>query len=408
MRALCVAVLTLTLGCGSSGGEAKDAAVNDGAALDAVVVDAAAALDAALADAARSCVDDLPAPVLVDPARTAELAVVGDPGSPTGIFDPSVVYPLGAPGGAMSYSSVTSTASIRTRIALSGDRGVTWTYVADANAVAALTIPSTDAAACPGGTCTGNLINEVSSLLIDPLDPDPARRWKLITHRYLVLPPTTLRYDYGHIALATAPEPQGPWTTPTPLIGWPSTSTFSSAGAATTTTGLGLPDCLVLTEPGAFLRGAEIDLVVGCVAVVGGAPQIRMELLRSTDHARTFTRVRTLLNAADAACLGEPGSARLNAGELFTSGGQEYLIATPEVTGQGYRGCVVMPIDDPVTGAVRRGPTGAPVVLRRFTAARFTGACSYAEGTTTGYLVPIAFLDQPRVFRIFKSGQLAP
>ena len=81
---------------------------------------------------------------------------------------------------------------------------------------------------------------------------------------------------------------------------------------------------------------------------------------------------------------------------------------TPEVTGQGYRGCVVMPIDDPVTGAVRRGPTGAPVVLRRFTAARFTGACSYAEGTTTGYLVPIAFLDQPRVFRIFKSGQLAP
>lgn len=408
MRALCVAVLTLTLGCGSSGGDAKDAAVGDGAALDAVMVDAGAVVDAAPADAARSCVDDLPAPVLVDPAVAPELAVVGDPGSAAGIFDPSVVYPLGAPGGAMSYSSVAATASIRTRIALSGDRGVTWTYVADANAVAALTIPSTDAAACPGGTCTGNLINEVSSLLIDPLDPDPARRWKLITHRYLVLPPTTLRYDYGHIALATAPEPQGPWSAPTPIIGWPSASTFSSAGAATTTTGLGLGDCVVLTEPGAFLRGAEIDLVVGCVAVVAGAPQIRMELLRSTDHARTFTRVRTLLNAADAACLGEPGSARLNAGELFVSGGQQYLIATPEVTGQGYRGCAVIPIDDPVTGAVRRGPTGAPVVLRRFTAARFTGACSYAEGTTTGYLVPIAFLDQARVFRIFKSGQLAP
>lgn len=408
MRALCVVALTLTLGCGSSGGAAKDAAVSDGAGLDAVLVDAGAAVDAALADAARSCVDDLPAPVLVDPAVAPELVVVGDPGSAAGIFDPSLVYPAGAPGGAMSYSSVTSTASIRTRIALSGDRGATWTYVADANAVTALSIPSSDTAACPTGTCSGNLINEVSSLLIDPLDPDPARRWKLITHRYLVLPPTTLRYDLGHIALATAPEPQGPWTAPTPIIGWPSTSTFSSAGAATTTTGLGLADCLVLTEPGAFLRGAEIDLVVGCVALVAGAPQIRMELLRSTDHARTFTRVRTLLNAADAACLGEPGSARLNAGELFTSGGQQYLLATPEVTGQGYRGCAVMPIDDPVTGAVRRGPTGAPVVLRRFTAARFTGACSYAEGTTMGYLVPIAFLDQPRVFRIFKSGTLAP
>ena len=103
MRALCVAVLTLTLGCGSSGGDAKDAAVGDGAALDAVMVDAGAVVDAAPADAARSCVDDLPAPVLVDPAVAPELAVVGDPGSAAGIFDPSVVYPLGAPGGAMSF-----------------------------------------------------------------------------------------------------------------------------------------------------------------------------------------------------------------------------------------------------------------------------------------------------------------
>jgi len=387
-------------GCGDSTSTGRDGG-RDGAPDDAPTV-----TDAAPPDAARVCQDDLPSPITIDPAVTPEITILNDPGSPAGIFDPSLVYPSGAPSGALAYSSVTSTASIRTRIALSSDRGNSWTYVADANAPATVMVDSTDTAACPSGTCTGQLINEVSSLVIDPLDADAQRRWKLFTHRYLVLPPAVLRYDYGHIALATAPAPEGPWSAPQNLIGWPSTSSISSAGAATLTTGINLGGCVALTEPGALVRQGTIDLVVGCVSVAGGV-SIRLELLRSTDHARSFTRVRTLLSGADVPCLGE-NTTRVNAGELFVAGGQQYLIATPDVEGAGYRGCAVMPIDDPVSGAVRRSALGGPVVLRTFVASRFIGACSYAEGPLHGYLIPIAFLGDPRTFRMYRSGRSAP
>ena len=69
----------------------------------------------------------------VDPASTPELAIIGDPGSPLGIFDPSLVYPAGAPGGALSYSTVLTQEAVHTRIALSADAGATWTFLSDAN-----------------------------------------------------------------------------------------------------------------------------------------------------------------------------------------------------------------------------------------------------------------------------------
>jgi len=346
----------------------------------------------------------------VDPASTPELAIIGDPGSPLGIFDPSVVYPAGAPGGALSYSTVLTQEAVHTRIALSADAGATWTFVADANAVEPAMIETTDTKVCPGGSCTGNLINEVSSLIIDPDDPDPARRWKLFTHRYLVTPGATLLHRYGYIALYTAAEPQGPWSGPENVIGWDSETAFSSAGAATNASKIpALANCFALTEPGAlWVPGLGIDLALGCASVVGGV-SIRIERLRSTDHGKTFTYVGKLLGGEDAACL-DAVEPRVNAGDLFFAGGKQYLIATPSTSDKGYRGCFVFPIDDPVSGLVRRDAQGQPVIVRRIDNPdkRFTGACSYAEGVT-GYLVPIAFLDQPpKVFRTFRTNIVAP
>ena len=347
---------------------------------------------------------------LVDPARTPELAIAGDPGSPMGIFDPSMVYPSGAIGGALSYSSVSSQDAIRTRIAVSADAGAHWTYVTDANTVEAATIDSTDPVVCPGGSCSGNLINEVSSLILDPEDPDPTRRWKLFAHRYLAQPNHSLLYRYGYIALYTASKPEGPWVGPANSIGWSSETPLSSVGAGTNISQIpALADCLALTEPGAlWVPGVGLDLALGCVSLENGV-SIRIERLRSTDHGATFHHVGTLLDGADAPCLGgtEP---RINAAELFFAGGKEYLIATPGTESEGYRGCYVFPIDDPITGVVRRDGQGKAIYVRRLDNPdqRFTGACCHAEGAP-GYLVPIAFLDEPpRVFRTFRTSVVAP
>src|SRR5262249_27618362 len=127
-----------------------------------------------------------PAPTIVDPASARELAIVGEPGAAAGIFDPSIIYPGPASGGALAYSAMPDEHSIRTRLAASTDHGATWVYAADLNQPEAATIATTDPnEKCPANSCSGFLISEVPSLVFDADDPDPSRRWKLFAHRYL-------------------------------------------------------------------------------------------------------------------------------------------------------------------------------------------------------------------------------
>lgn len=347
---------------------------------------------------------------VVTVARTPMLAPSGEAGSTEGIFDPSVEYPAGAPAGAMSYSSVVSGTDIHTRIAVSNDQGATWTVVADANQAGPLTIPSTDAADCPGGSCTGVLVHEVSSLSFDAGDPDPNRQWKLFVHSYLVIP-GKLRYDYGHIAMQTAPAPEGPWSEGTAAVGWESTSTFSSEGASLLTNDIPeLSDCLLMTEPAAlFVPGQGLDLALGC-AYFDSAVKIRIVLLRSTDHGASFQFVSNLLTAEDAACLGGK-IPHVNAASLFLAGGEELLFATP-ADDTGYRGCHLFRIDDPQKGTLLRDANGAPIALRRLDTdpPGFNGACAFAEGAVKlGALVPFAeAVNGKRSFRILTPGLTMP
>ncbi|MEJ7596652.1 MAG: hypothetical protein WKG01_01980 [Kofleriaceae bacterium] len=376
--------------CGGGGGGSGDSGVGD------------AGRDAPADAAVASC----PTPTEVPTPPEAELVVAGDVGSTLGIFDPSIVYPADAAAGAMAYSAVPDQETIRTRIAVSTNAGQSWTYAAEANVPEPLSITSTDTTECPGGTCTGKLVSEVSSLIYDADDPDAGRRWKLFAHRYLVGPEVALHYRIGTITVQTAGQPQGPWTAPQKMIGWNGPTTYSSSGVPTSTSTLtGMADCIALTEPGAMWLPGSIQLAVGCV-YVDGTPKIRIELLRSTDHATSWIAAGTLVSPADADCL-TPG-ASVNAAELFALDGQVYVSASPS-NNAGYHGCLVFPVDDLSTATLRRDAAGKAFVTRAIVPSptRFAGACTYAAGAG-GYAMIVGYLDQARRFRIFRTGVAAP
>ncbi|HET9991749.1 MAG TPA: hypothetical protein VFQ65_24640 [Kofleriaceae bacterium] len=360
--------------------------------------DAPAHADAAVVDAAIPDASFCPAIATIDVASATEVTVAGDTPA-LGIFDPSLVYPADASGGAMAYSAVPTQETIRTHVAVSADHGATWTLVAEANTPVATSLTTTDMTECPGGTCTGNLISEVSSLIYDADEPDAAKKWKLFAHRYLVGPNVALHYAYGTIALQTAAQPQGPWSAPQKLIGWNSPSPYSSTGVVVNASSLpALHDCLALTEPGAIWLPGVIDLALGCVYLDGTAAKIRIELLRSTTHGTSWASVGTLLRADDAACSGlGPG---LNGADLYVTNGTEYVVATPSDT-TGYRGCMVFPIDDPAAGKVRRDAQGRAVVAQELTTGQFNGACTFADGAN-GTMLDVGFFQSARPFRIYR------
>jgi len=345
---------------------------------DASIPDAAAPIDAGQPP---TCVDHLVAPTIVDPVKSNELVVMNDPEAKLGIFDPNLVSTV-----ALSYSAVKAKDDIETRIAVSSDEGMTWTYA------------TTASPAVPAPNDSGNLIHETSSLVVDPDEPDASRRWKLFTHRYLAKG-GDLHYDVGNIALQTAPAPGGPWSTPTANIGWRGASPFSSDGAVLLAEDApGASDCVFFTEPSALtLPNGVLALTLGCVTSL---PSIRVVLFFSRDHAASWTSVGTLVPAKDGACLGRsPGLVRVNAASLFSENGKLYVWLTPE-SATGYHGCASVEVTDLDTLTLARNPDGSPTVTRLLTTPpdQFSGACTSAEGKT---LMSIAFLADARPFRIF-------
>lgn len=340
-----------------------------------------------------------PAPRTIAVATASEVQVAGDPGSALGIFDPSTVYPSGAPGGAMAYSSVPAQNAIRTRIALSGDAGATWTYVVQPNAPEAATIASSDANDCPGGACSGQLISEVPSLVLDPGEPVAAKRWKLFAHRYLVSGVNTLHYALGTVTMQTAPDPQGPWTAPEKLFGLSSPSAYTTDGARyNASTFAGMSDCLVLTEPSAVVLPGAIDLAMGCVYLAGATPRIRIVLARSPDHGQTWSSLGTMLSPGAGDCLsGTAANASINAPNLFVAAdGKEYLSISS--SDPDYHGCAIYQVDDPSTGHV----APRPVQRIETDTGQFSGACTWSAGS--GYLIDVGFFATARPFRIFRAG----
>ena len=98
---------------------------------------------------------------------------------------------------------------------------------------------------------------------------------------------------------------------------------------------------------------------------------------------------------------------------------RHYVIASPsgevdfpDGPGQGYRGCVVVPIADIESGSVERC-AGKPVVTSAYLGqpGQFVGACSGDVGASqNGMLIPVPDFSTPGVvdYRIYAAGLPLP
>jgi len=326
----------------------------------------------------------LPSPTTF-PLSTPRLAVLGLAPA-LGTFDPSLLatdnaaFPY-----ALALSAVEATSNISTALAVYDAALGGFVRVSAVNqALGPATFPCAQ-----GAPCTASLVHEVPSLLADPSDPNPARAIKVFTHSYLVLPSGELRYDLGYIALSTAPGVGGPWVTE-PLLGWASSSPLSTAGVAQVLTALPqLADCLAFSEPGAVLtpRG-QLLLALTCITLPpssGGPPHIRVVLLSSSDHGRSWGYSGLAVDGTEAPSLGNYSIPQLSAPDLFTNAtGTTFLMLSPAgpLWGSlvGYTGCLLLQLTAELTGVVRDGG-GLPVVQKVIVpdGLAFNGACTAAS-----------------------------
>lgn len=402
----------------------------DGKSSSDVDRDAAAGTDASTSDSGgtggtgASC-----DPVPERNGPYTRLTVAGDPGSALGLIDPSVEYAATEGLVYMTYTAVPSQAQVHIAIASSADAGATWQYVGNVTPPAPpITVTTTDDTVCGAASCTGFFAQESSSLLIDPSDPDPARRFKVLAHTYFYNPSPVqaddeTRFEIGYIALYTSASASGPWTE-TRLFGWPSSSPTSNDDVAYDIGShpalTALRDCVIVGEPGALVReSGTIDLALSCPSM--SANQVvttDIRLLRSTDHGISWTYVGVVLSAEDGPML-HSTSNQITGGDLFYANGGYHLIATPfgmvDVQGsqfEGYRGCVVVPISDLDAGEVSRCD-GAPIIEASYLGqpGQFVGACSAdANAAAAGMLIPVPDLtfSSPQIWQIFTSGLPLP
>lgn len=232
--------------------------------------------------------------------------------------------------------------------------------------------------------------------MYDATDPDTSRRWKLFTHRYVVVDQSgqnpMLLYTIGNIGMYTAPLPAGPWSAVEVALGWPGSSLSTTGAHFLSTSNPGTSMCGAFGEPGATIApDGSIHLAVGCIQPPFATPKIDIKLLRSADHGASWSYVSTPVSGADGTCFGGSGD-RVNAVDLFVAASTEYLMVTPE--GPSSRnGCVVVPFSDSSAGVLRRNPQGALVASRflqpQFDSselAHYAGACTFSEGATAmGY-----------------------
>jgi hypothetical protein len=376
------------------------------------VVDAGA--DSSAADAATCASGN----VTVDPASTPKLAVANDRNSTNGIFDPSLIWPPGSTRGFLSYTSLGSSA-LFTRIATTTD-GTTFTYAVDANAYADLAVATTDTTVCNATSCNGRMVHETSSLIYDATDPDASRRFKLFDYSYVIVPAAAspAQHAWGYIGLYTSASGDSTWSSGTKAIGWASTATsVSSDGAeAVLTNTADLSDCAAFTEPAAIVDvSGNIDLALGCVSKNSGNP-VRVVLVTSTDHAKTFSYVGVLLTSADGPSVGS-NSTGVQPTDLFQDDGDTYLIVstlgtTPTIANSpaGYVSCTTIAVSDLASAKVERDASNNPVVVRKLTApgGTFTGACAFKSEFAAGYLVPQVVASASPANEILESGLRCP
>ncbi len=333
-----------------------------------------------------------------------KLTVQGD-ASLLGIFDPSLEYDQDGVGW-MSYSANTPSGAtmppnkVNTRLARSDDKGATWRFVAEINAAV------NDTIIIGGAPTAGVWQHEVSTLLYDPGDPDPQRRWKLYWHEYFAAGNDSKFVTHGWIAARYAPQPQGPWSPRVRLFGGPLTDT-ANYPVAMNLSALhpSLNSCLAYSEPGSIVTHGDIYLSLLCAQ--GASASDKNVLIRSRDHGQRWEFVATLADPVDATALGE---INFSASDLVRQEDKFYLTLTPLRLRGGpepdYSGCHFFEFADLASGRLKRDAQGRLVSTLYIEGDPngFRGACGYdQQNTGGGVLLSELHLEATDPFQIFKT-----
>jgi len=341
-------------------------------------------------------------------ANSAEyeaITIIGDPGSPSGIYDPSL---LRSSTGELwlSYSSVNYyingsgdlVQDVGIRLANSADNGETFYYTTTIASPTDVTVTDSDPAmsACGAMTCSGRWVFETSWLVEDSSDPDPDRRYKLFAHQYFINPANSgnaTLYHLGAIVMWTASAPDGGWSTPTVLLGWPLTTPDISPMVDISQLSAATANCILVAEGGVTVNAGRLDMVFSCpyLDVASNTILQKIVLLRSSDHASSFQYVATLLTPDDA----PDGIDYYSAPAMIANEDRaQVLMVTPVVNGI-YAGSMVFPFAATGVNGLFDSGTGpsALVYVPVQAAGHIGGASAYARGMgDTGILQSDAIL----------------
>ena len=272
----------------------------------------------------------------------AGLVIANDPAPGQGVADPA---PLRTAGGQiwLAYTSVDANGSgaitrSAIRLAHSEDNGTSYEYEQEVGE------PSVAA-----GSPSGRWHYRTPWLIEDSTDPDATRRFKLFAHKFFFNPNTNaVDYQRGAIAMWTAATPDGTWSDEESIVlGWSGGPAALPPAVVVNTLNAALQPCLWISQGSASVGSNGIDFAFDCVT--DNVNDVRkIVLLRSADHAQSFSYVSTLLQPVDA--LEYDGESFGMPALLPGAGNAPLLMASPIDIDGNARGCVLFPIAEPATG----------------------------------------------------------
>ena len=365
-----------------------------------------------------------------------------------GIFDPAIAKSPDDTRLWMSYSHVelashydtTGQFAVGIRLAYSDDAGHTWTD-AGVNLVDFIDVTLGDVPTYPeepsitAGT-QATWMSEVSSLVYDPGAPSN-ERWKLIWHQFLKANQHTYFFSYGWLAMKAAATPMELASAPaiklfsglglraeSELAGDPSYAPIGGSAAIALNSDLNadlavgdvseLSQC-VFTEPGLLATNDALYLALDCHSPVdidlSYTPLLKCASPCDMTDSQQWQYLGGVVDSQDAQAIDR---VKLNAPQLFESGGDYYIILTPVddqiLVDRRYDGCNVYRFENIDLAQLQR-QDGELVSLLRVAGEQgsFNGACTAHQAVEPGiFFGQVIDSDPPAVFRLFQSFLTLP
>ncbi|MBI5800500.1 MAG: exo-alpha-sialidase [Verrucomicrobia bacterium] len=335
-----------------------------------------------------------------------------------GLYDPSIAYAPDGSVGWLAYSSVTGDHKpigeyVHTHLARTTNGGASWQFVKVLNPSTNSTLTLPDGKSLPG-----LWRYEVPTLLHDAADPDATRRWKLFVHCYFTLPNGRRMVPYGWIALRTAADPAGEWSTNAPLFGAgksppaPYNKTLVDVNALDAS----LKNIVAYSEPGAFAHDGRLYLSMTALKPRLGLGGIGVShtifLIGSDDHGKSWRFISTLLTPDDAKGL---GCEFFDGSSLAEEDGRFFLFAAPMLRNKNevHHGTAAFEFASLGEGQLKRDEKQQLVVAAYFApqpgifSGPGAGQATYDSRNTNGGLIMPQFnlKAYPEAFQIYQTGR---